>query len=236
MVEASRGREPSCVAGLLVQIGQHVVHAAELGAQHRLHLRGAQRAGAPVDPGGEGEQHVTGLGAADQAPDVQQAGQRLVDRVVGHVAVGQGALLERGEVRLGEPGEVSGAEPGRGVVGLAPGELGDHAGRLVPAHGVAGHRVRLRPGGEEVPLHVGAEGEGRSVPAAVRRRPVGGEPVVGAEVVQQPVDVDEPQVVQCAVLVVQPPARGQPDPAQLEGAGQDPDVGTHGWEDGGLRG
>lgn len=226
VVEPLGGGEPPRVARLLVEIGQHGVHAAELDAQHGLHLLGGQPAGAPVDPSGQGEEHVPCLCAADVAPYVQQAGEGLVDRVVQHFATG--SLLKSSEVGLRVAGEIPGVETGGAVVGLALGQLRDHVGGLVPAGGVPGHGVRLCPCREEVPLDVGAEAEVRRVPTAVGGRAVGGELVGGAEVVQQPVDIDEPQVVLGAVLVVQPPARGEPDLAEFEGVCGDPDVGPRG--------
>ncbi|CAM5716468.1 hypothetical protein SGLAM104S_05283 [Streptomyces glaucescens] len=235
VVEPPGDGEPPRVACLLVEVGQHRVHAAELGLQHGLHLLAAQPAGAPVDPPGQGEQHVAGLCAADVTPHVQQAGEGLVDGVVRHIAVAQGPLLESGEVGLGVAGEIPGVETGGAVVGLAFGQLRDHVGGLVPADGVPGHGVQLCPGREEVTLDVGAEGEVRCVPAAGGGGAVGGEPVIGAEVVQQPVDIDEPQIVLRSVLVVQPPACGEPDLAEFEGVRQDPYVGPCG-RNGRLRG
>ncbi len=143
------------------EVGQHRVHAAELGAQHRLHLAAAEPGGAGVDPAGQAEQHVAGGGVTDQPPDVEQPGQGLVDAVAGHVAVAQGARFQGGEVGFREPGQVP-------VGRLACGQSGDHGAGLVAAGGVAERGPRLGPGGREVALHVGAEREVRRVPAAAR--------------------------------------------------------------------
>ncbi len=215
VVEPLRGGEPPPVAGLLVDVGQHRVHARRTRCPASP-ASGSElsRRGAGVDPAGQRQQHRAGLGVAGVAPDVEQPGEGLVDAVVGHVAVGQRPRLERGEVGLREAGQVAGREPGGPVVGLALGQLGDHVVRLVPAGGVAQHRVRLRPGGQEVALHVGPERERRRVPAAVGGGAVGGQPVVGAEVVEQPVDVDEAQVVQRPRLVVEQAARRSAAPAR----------------------
>jgi hypothetical protein len=225
VVEPLRGREPARGAGLLVEVGEDRVHAAELDAQHGLHLGGAEAGGAGVDPGGERQEHVARLGAADEPPHVEEPGEGLVEAVVGHVAVGERAVLHGRDVGFGEAGEVARAETGGGVVGLAFGEFGDHVGRLVPAGRVAEDGPRLGPGAEEVALHVGAEGEVGRVPAAGGGRAAGGEPVVGAEVVEQPVDVDEAQVAEGAVLVVEPAPGGEGDLAEFERVGHDAEIG-----------
>ncbi len=219
MVEPLGHGEPPAVPGLQADVGEHLVHAAELGAEHRLHLGGAQPGRTGVDPPGEPQQHVAGLRVADQPPDVEQPGERLVDAVVGHVAVGQGARFQGGEVRLREAGQVA-------VRRLARGQLGDHVVRLVAADGVTERGPRLGPRGQEVALHVRPEREARRVPATVGGRAAGGPAVVGPEVVEQPVDVDESQVVQGAGLVVQPPSGGEPDLAESERIGRDADVGA----------
>lgn len=225
VVEPLGGGQPACVAGLLVEVGQYLVHAAELDAHQRLHRAPAERGGAPVDPVGEREEHVTSLRVADEAPHVEQTGHGLVDAVVRDVPVLQRACFEVGEVGLGEARQVAGGEARRGVVGLALGELGHQAVGLVAAGGVPDRGVGLGPCREEVALRMGAEGERRVVPSSGGGRGVGGEPVVGAEVVQQAVDVDEAEIGQGAVLIVEPAAAGEPDLTQVERERRHSDVG-----------
>ena len=232
VVEALRHGEPALVVGHEVEVGEHRVHAAELDPQGDLHLRLRQPAGASVHPAREPQQDVARLRAAQQPPDVQQAGERLVDRVVRDVA---GPGLDGVEVGLREAGQVPRREPGGAVVGLALGQLRHHRRGLVAARRVAQHRPRLRPGREEVALAVGAEREVRSLPAAERLGALRRQPVVGAEVVQQAVDVDAAQVGERAVLVLRPAAAAQPHLAELEGPGTGADLGTGLGQLGGVR-
>ena len=46
----SEDGEPSLLSGLHVYLGQHIVHAAKLSAQHPLHLAVAQPTSPGVDP------------------------------------------------------------------------------------------------------------------------------------------------------------------------------------------
>ena len=53
MLESTRQREPACVAGIDVEIGEHFVHAAVLGVEHLRNLRVVRAARIALRPSGE---------------------------------------------------------------------------------------------------------------------------------------------------------------------------------------
>ena len=53
VIELVRQRQPASVAGIRVEIGQHLVHAAEFGVEHLLQLRVGERCEHSFGPRGE---------------------------------------------------------------------------------------------------------------------------------------------------------------------------------------
>ncbi len=108
--EAFGDVEPAGVSGERVQIGQHVVHPAELGLQHPLHVLVAQPARARVDPLAHPQHHVEGLVVPGQPVLVDQPRHDLVQGVVGRPDARAGlqpveeALRERRQIALAVTG------------------------------------------------------------------------------------------------------------------------------------
>ena len=177
------------VAGDGEEVGQDLVHAAELGLERRLALLLAQPVHAELDPAGHLDQHVEGLRVAAQLVHVEQAGHDLVERVVGrpHAL----ALLQPVEELLGKRGQITRVGARRQSL-LDLGQLRDHrVGAGLEAR-VAGRRVHQGARGQEVTDTVSAQLDVGCFPAA-ERRGRGGQPGVEAERVQEPVEVQAQQ-------------------------------------------
>ncbi|TLD07751.1 hypothetical protein PgNI_10951 [Pyricularia grisea] len=219
VVEPPRRRQPALLAGLVEDVGEDLAHAAKLGAHHALHLRVRQVPRPRVDPARHVEQDVLGLGAAHVPPHVEQPGHGLVDGVVWHVAVGEGALLHGCDVGLWEAREVTGLETSCGVVVLALGQLLDELLGPAAAFVILEDGPAVGPGREEMTLDMAAEGEGGCIPAAIGLGAIGGQVVVCAEVVKQTVEVDKLDISQGAVLVVSETALVERHLGQVKGQG-----------------
>ena len=66
MVEALGEREPPRVPRACMKFGQRLVHAAELGPEHRLHLRFVERCERTLDVAGEGKRRSSSASALPQ--------------------------------------------------------------------------------------------------------------------------------------------------------------------------
>ena len=75
--------QPSRVAGIGVEVGQDLVHAAKLGIEHALHLRVTHPAHDALGPLGELDFEFQRRPVAGEAIGVAQAGEGLVQRVPG---------------------------------------------------------------------------------------------------------------------------------------------------------
>ena len=71
-------RQPARVAGVGVEVGQHFVHAAELGGQHPLDLLVVELRQDALGPGGELDLHVERRAVAGVAVGVAQARRRVL--------------------------------------------------------------------------------------------------------------------------------------------------------------
>jgi hypothetical protein len=83
VVEAVREDQPAPLAGVGVEVRQHLGHASVLGGEHRLHLRVVQLREDTLGPGAGLEAHLEGDAIARVAVGVAQAGHRLVEHVPG---------------------------------------------------------------------------------------------------------------------------------------------------------
>ena len=189
VVEITREPQVLGVAGDGEEVGQDLVHAAELGLERRLALLLAQPVHAELDPARHLDQHVEGLRVAAQLVHVEQAGHDLVERVVGrpHAL----ALLQPVEELLGKRGQITRVGARRQSL-LDLGQLRDHrVGAGLEAR-VAGRRVHQGARGQEVTDAVAAQLDVGCFPAA-ERRGRGGQPGVEPERVQEPVEVQAQQ-------------------------------------------
>ena len=188
--DGSREGEVARVAGVGGEVGEDLVEAAELGFEDFLGLGGAEFF---VDAGevvGEAAFDLEGLAVAGDAVGVAQAGEDLVQGVVGDPLVVEGetgGLDATGAEFLvdafGDREDVAVA-----VGRLAGGEFGDDVIQTFAGAGVAGGGVVKREGGEEVAEGMTVDAAG--FPAAVAFC-LGGQAGLGAEAGEQAVGVHE---------------------------------------------
>ena len=218
-IEQARVVEPlgraqvALVPGQPVQVGQRLGDAAVLDIQDPLHVRVGEPAGPPPDPVAEPGRHLQGPGVPGQLMLIDQPGHDLVDHVVRRPD--RQARFEPVEEGLREGRQVPVVEARRAVPGLAPGQLLHQVGALVRGGLVPGIGVGEGQPGHQVPGAVPADQGSRRLPAAARpgrRR----QAVVQPEGVQQPVRIDEHEVVAVPRLVRAHRAVQQPDRGQRE--------------------
>ena len=174
-----------------VEVGEDVIHAAELGFEHRLLLLERQCIDPALHPVGLTLQHVERLPRAAVHVDVQQAGHDLVQRVVGRPdrLAGFDAIDEL----FGEGGKVADACALLGQRLLDLGQLRhDRVGPGLEPR-VAGAGIHQRQRRQVMADAVSAQLDVRRLPAAqrLRRR---GQAGVDAEVVQQPIGIERQEV------------------------------------------
>jgi hypothetical protein len=179
------------VAGGRVDIREHLVHAAEFGAEGALLLVLRQAVDAELHPVGHLRHHRERLRVAAQLVHVEQAGHDLVDGVVGRPH----ALprVDTIEELFGERRQVAGVKPRRlRTLNLA--ELGHHQIATRLESRVTSRRIHQRKRREVVADGVAAQFDVGRLPSAerLRRRRQAG---VDAEVVEQPIGIEAEQVL-----------------------------------------
>ena len=148
VVEEPRQAQVLGIAGDAVEGGQHLVHAAELGLQHRLLLRRGQPVHAQAHPRDLLQQDVERLLVAAELVHVQQPGHHLVQRVVG--GPDAGARFDAVDQFFRKRGEVAGVESLRRQRRLNRGQLRDQRVAAVLEPQVAGGRIHQREGRQVV--------------------------------------------------------------------------------------
>ena len=209
VVEPLRELQVLLLAGHGGQLGQHVVHAAVLVAEHLLHLLVAELVGPRLDPVARLLQDLQRLLVAAQHVHVQQAGVDLVQRVPGRPDLL--ARLDAVDELLGIRAQVAAGE-----LGLAPGQPGhDGVGPLLEPL-VAGAGEHHGAGGQVMAEAVSAHLALGLLPSTQRlglRR----QPGVETEGVQQPVGLQRQQVLAVQLHGVLKRPVQQPHLVQLEG-------------------
>ena len=223
--DGSREGEVARVAGVGGEVGEDLVEAAELGFEDFLGLGVAEFF---VDAGevvGEAAFDLEGLAVAGDAVGVAQAGEDLVQGVVGDPLVVEGKSggfdLAGAEVfvdAFGDRKDVAVA-----VGRLAGGEFGDDVVHALKRAGVAGGGVVECEGGEVVAERVAVDAAG--LPAAVAFG-LGGQAGLGAEAGEQAIGLhDLEQEAGVGLLGGEEGAVEQAHPVRREGFGDD----ANGW-------
>ena len=194
MVEALGDRQILLLARQSVEVGETLIHAAVLVAEHGLHLC-VGKAGVSGDgPVAELPGHLERLLVAALSIHVEQAGKDLVQRVVRRP---HGLLfLDPVKEFFRKGAQVAGRE-----LRLARGETRHQRLAFLLEPLVAGAGVHQRAGREVVTDEMAAHLALGLLPAAVgsSRR---GQPRIDAEGVQQPVHVQRQQILLIQVLRV----------------------------------
>ncbi len=219
VVEVVRQRQPALVAGVGVEIGEHLVHAAELGGEHPLRLRVVELRDDALDPRRVLDLDVERCAVAREAIRVAQPGEDLVDDVPGgpeavqvESAGADDAAAQLLEADLAVHAVLVGlrADVAVALFVLHGLQLGDEVvGALLEAV-VAGRGVHQADGRQVVARDVAGELAARPVPPAVAlglRLEAGALPEKG----HHPVHFEREQVVAVQVLGVLERPAGQPD-------------------------
>ena len=187
------------VAGRHVELGQDLLHPAELGLEHGLPLRVGEPLRAERDPRGHVLHGLERRRVAGHPVHVEEARHDLVQGVVGRPDAL--ARLHAVDELLGEGGQVARAHAPRRQRPLDLAQLGDEpeGAGLQPL--VAGRLVHQRAGGQVVAEAVAAQLDARRLPAAVGLRR-GRQARVEAERVEEPVRVEAQQVGEAPLLRV----------------------------------
>ena len=198
--------EVGVAAAAHVELVERVVHAAVLGAQHHAGVGEGRHPAVQVlaEALGHLEREVTGA-VVDVLVDVEQAGEHLVEVVVGddHRVVGGAAALDgvqRGVAERAQVAGAAGAVVGVLHLGEALDGVDDPVMELLLGRGVVGAGVRHREGRHVMPERVAAEVAAHVavLPAGV---PLGGRGRQAGRAVEPVEELVRAQVEQVLVLL-----------------------------------
>ena len=231
--------QPALVAGVGVEVRQHLVHAAELRVQHSLDLGVVQPGEDPLGPRRESRLHGQRGAVAGEPIRVAQPRVGLVQRVPRRpfaVQVeGSGTNLTFRQRVERPPAAFQGAQVAVAVLVLHRFQLSHDVVRALPEARVPGGRPHQAHSGQ-----VMAGDVAREIPAAAVPAPVGLrlrlEPRALAIVRQHPVGLERQQVLAIQILRVLQRPTCQPDGRQGQRAGLETRGVRGAGRAGGLRG
>ncbi len=214
--KAFRERQVFGMAGEDIGVGQHFIHAAVFRAEHALKLGVGHRGGLGFRPVAEFGQDVEGGGVVAEEVGIAEAGEDFVQGVPGHAgdAAAGDEVVELG-LAVGKGADE--AIRARGLAGL---KFGDDIIGALPVHRIAGGGMHHGDGGEVMAesmamaadVDPGLDG----FPAAVHGG-LGLESGVHAEIVQQAVRLELPEVFLVELLGMEKRAVEQADIGEGKG-------------------
>ena len=224
VLESTRERQPARVAGVDIQVGEHLVHPAVLGVEHLCNLGVVERPQHVSRPLGEAHFDLERRSIPGVAIGVAQSGEGLVQRVPGRPEPieieGCRSDLPARERRKCLSPALQRAQIAVALFGLHRREIADEILRSVLEPPIAGYGVHQAHRREIVPGDVSGEVAPRTVPSAVRRRLSG---KTGARPIkcQHPIRLELEQILDVGLLCALKRATGDPHLVQRHRVGDD---------------